>query len=132
MPGVFNWTIKRLPSLPNDLLIRSNSFDQWSAELGRELANGLLPVIEGTESTASHDSATQGLVAELAGLKGIRFIRRPNEKPRICIGHVLRTLPFELFGRVATASWSLPLSHISQRPRRCVGRRCLVPLDRRG
>ncbi|MDM9626235.1 glucose-6-phosphate isomerase [Rhizobium sp. S152] len=50
------------------VLFRINSFDQWGVELGKELATGLLPVIEGKESAAGHDSSTQGLVAELAKL----------------------------------------------------------------
>ena len=49
-------------------LFNINSFDQWGVELGKELATGLLPVIEGKESAASHDSSTQGLVAALAKL----------------------------------------------------------------
>ncbi|MGO4438761.1 glucose-6-phosphate isomerase [Rhizobium sp. RAF56] len=47
------------------VLFRINSFDQWGVELGKELATGLLPVVEGKESAASHDSSTQGLVAAL-------------------------------------------------------------------
>ncbi|WP_454848048.1 glucose-6-phosphate isomerase [Rhizobium binxianense] len=50
------------------VLFRINSFDQWGVELGKELATGLLPVIEGKESAAGHDSSTQGLVAALAKL----------------------------------------------------------------
>ncbi|NKL95899.1 glucose-6-phosphate isomerase [Rhizobium leguminosarum] len=50
------------------VLFRINSFDQWGVELGKELATGLLPVVEGKESAASHDSSTQGLVAALAKL----------------------------------------------------------------
>jgi glucose-6-phosphate isomerase len=48
------------------VLFRINSFDQWGVELGKELATGLLPVIEGKESASGHDSSTQGLVAALA------------------------------------------------------------------
>ncbi len=48
------------------VLFRINSFDQWGVELGKELATGLLPVVEGKESAAGHDSSTQGLVAALA------------------------------------------------------------------
>ncbi|TCV75876.1 glucose-6-phosphate isomerase [Neorhizobium sp. S3-V5DH] len=51
------------------VLFRINSFDQWGVELGKELATGLLPVIEGKESAARHDSSTQGLVQALAELK---------------------------------------------------------------
>ena len=46
-------------------LFNINSFDQWGVELGKELATGLLPVIEGKESTEGHDSSTAGLVAAL-------------------------------------------------------------------
>ncbi|MCB5201423.1 glucose-6-phosphate isomerase [Neorhizobium sp. T786] len=51
------------------VMFRINSFDQWGVELGKELATGLLPIVEGKESAASHDSSTQGLVKTLAGLK---------------------------------------------------------------
>nr|CAD6426486.1 glucose-6-phosphate isomerase [Rhizobium sp. Q54] len=51
------------------VLFRINSFDQWGVELGKELATGLLPVVEGKESAEGHDSSTQGLVKVLAGLK---------------------------------------------------------------
>ncbi|PTM97565.1 glucose-6-phosphate isomerase [Mycoplana dimorpha] len=47
------------------VLFDINSFDQWGVELGKELATGLLPVIEGKESAAGHDSSTAGLVAAL-------------------------------------------------------------------
>ncbi|MBB3521686.1 glucose-6-phosphate isomerase [Rhizobium redzepovicii] len=50
------------------VLFRINSFDQWGVELGKELATGLLPVVEGKESAAGHDSSTQGLVAALSKL----------------------------------------------------------------
>ncbi|MGF6172911.1 glucose-6-phosphate isomerase [Ensifer sp. 4252] len=46
-------------------LFNINSFDQWGVELGKELATGLLPVVEGKESAAGHDSSTSGLVAVL-------------------------------------------------------------------
>ena len=45
-----------------------NAFDQWGVELGKELATGLLPVIEGKESAASHNSSTAGLVRALRDL----------------------------------------------------------------
>ncbi|HEY0123689.1 MAG TPA: glucose-6-phosphate isomerase [Rhizobium sp.] len=51
------------------VLFRINSFDQWGVELGKELATGLLPVVEGKESAAGHNSSTQGLVAALAKLE---------------------------------------------------------------
>ena len=46
-------------------LFNINSFDQWGVELGKELATGLLPVVEGKESPEGHDSSTAGLVAAL-------------------------------------------------------------------
>ncbi|MCJ8520456.1 glucose-6-phosphate isomerase [Pseudorhizobium tarimense] len=51
------------------VLFRINSFDQWGVELGKELATGLLPIVEGKESAEGQDSSTQGLVKALAELK---------------------------------------------------------------
>ena len=45
-----------------------NAFDQWGVELGKELATGLLPVVEGKASAAGRDSSTAGLVAHIHGL----------------------------------------------------------------
>ncbi|MBX9458162.1 MAG: glucose-6-phosphate isomerase [Rhizobium sp.] len=42
-----------------------NSFDQWGVELGKELATGLLPVVQGKKGTEGMDSSTAGLVAAL-------------------------------------------------------------------
>jgi glucose-6-phosphate isomerase len=47
------------------VLFNINSFDQWGVELGKELATGLLPVVEGKKGTEGHDSSTAGLVAAL-------------------------------------------------------------------
>ena len=38
------------------------SFDQWGVELGKQLANKILPELGGDESIASHDSSTNGLI----------------------------------------------------------------------
>ena len=38
------------------------SFDQWGVELGKQLANKILPELGGEESVASHDSSTNGLI----------------------------------------------------------------------
>ena len=46
-----------------------NAFDQWGVELGKELATGLLPIVDGTSEASARDSATQGLVAHLRGLR---------------------------------------------------------------
>ncbi|ACP24439.1 glucose-6-phosphate isomerase [Sinorhizobium fredii NGR234] len=51
-------------------LFNINSFDQWGVELGKELATGLLPVVEGKESADGHDSSTAGLVAALLKAQG--------------------------------------------------------------
>lgn len=46
-----------------------NAFDQWGVELGKELATGLLPIVEGKEDATARDASTQGLVAHLRGLR---------------------------------------------------------------
>ncbi|PSW10480.1 glucose-6-phosphate isomerase [Photobacterium sanctipauli] len=38
------------------------SFDQWGVELGKQLANNILPELGGDEAIASHDSSTNGLI----------------------------------------------------------------------
>jgi len=39
-----------------------NSFDQWGVELGKALANKVLPELESDEIIESHDSSTNGLI----------------------------------------------------------------------
>jgi glucose-6-phosphate isomerase len=39
-----------------------NSFDQWGVELGKQLANAILPELEGEARVSSHDSSTNGLI----------------------------------------------------------------------
>ncbi|ANN55429.1 glucose-6-phosphate isomerase [Mesorhizobium loti NZP2037] len=51
-------------------LFNINSFDQWGVELGKELATGLLPVVEGKESAANRDASTRGLVERIHQLRG--------------------------------------------------------------
>jgi glucose-6-phosphate isomerase len=51
------------------VLFGINSFDQWGVELGKELATGLLPVVQGSKGTEGLDSSTAGLVATLQGNK---------------------------------------------------------------
>lgn len=46
-----------------------NAFDQWGVELGKELATGLLPVVEGKASAQGRDSSTSGLVAHIHSLQ---------------------------------------------------------------
>ncbi|MDF2157367.1 glucose-6-phosphate isomerase [Algoriphagus sp. CAU 1675] len=38
------------------------SFDQWGVELGKVLANGILPELKGDEEVTSHDGSTNGLI----------------------------------------------------------------------
>lgn len=47
-----------------------NSFDQWGVELGKVLAQRIVPELESeTEPTLSHDSSTNGLIRRLRALK---------------------------------------------------------------
>ncbi|RWE79927.1 MAG: glucose-6-phosphate isomerase [Mesorhizobium sp.] len=52
-------------------LFNINSFDQWGVELGKELATGLLPVVEGKETAANRDASTAGLVGHIHQLRGV-------------------------------------------------------------
>ena len=47
-----------------------NAFDQWGVELGKELATGLLPVVQGKEDAAKSDASTAGLVHHIHQLRG--------------------------------------------------------------
>lgn len=51
-------------------LYRINAFDQWGVELGKELATGLLPIVEGKETADGHDASTAGLVDIIRRLRG--------------------------------------------------------------
>jgi glucose-6-phosphate isomerase len=46
-------------------LFEINSFDQWGVELGKELATGLLPVVEGKVDAATSGASTSGLVRQI-------------------------------------------------------------------
>ena len=46
-----------------------NSFDQWGVELGKELATGLQPAVEGTAGTEGLDGSTAGLLGYLKALR---------------------------------------------------------------
>jgi glucose-6-phosphate isomerase len=39
-----------------------NSFDQWGVELGKQLAQKILPELSGTDEISSHDASTNGLI----------------------------------------------------------------------
>ncbi|MEM9837261.1 MAG: FAD-dependent oxidoreductase, partial [Bacteroidota bacterium] len=47
------------------VILGINSFDQWGVELGKELANSLLPVVEGKKTLAPKDSSTAFLANHL-------------------------------------------------------------------
>ncbi len=47
-----------------------NAFDQWGVELGKELANALLPFVEGAPPPAGADGSTIGLVQALGTMQG--------------------------------------------------------------
>ena len=49
-----------------------NAFDQWGVELGKELATGLQPVVEGKEDAAGRDGSTAGLVRQVHALRQAR------------------------------------------------------------
>ena len=46
-----------------------NAFDQWGVELGKELATGLLPVVQGKEEAGESDASTAGLVRHIQQLR---------------------------------------------------------------
>ncbi len=53
------------------ILWNVNSFDQWGVELGKVLANRLLPVVQGkAEAAATQDGSTVGLVTAFHALRG--------------------------------------------------------------
>jgi len=47
-----------------------NSFDQWGVELGKKLANGLLPAIAGSGEAAGADPVTRAQIAAIRGMRG--------------------------------------------------------------
>jgi len=51
-----------------------NSFDQWGVELGKQLAQVILPELDGEAPVASHDSSTNGLINYF---KKLRIESRP-------------------------------------------------------
>lgn len=46
-----------------------NSFDQWGVELGKQLANAILPELSGPEPVRTHDSSTNGLIGHYKRLR---------------------------------------------------------------
>ncbi len=46
-----------------------NSFDQWGVELGKQLAQVILPELDGPEPPSGHDASTRGLIAHYLALR---------------------------------------------------------------
>lgn len=46
------------------------SFDQWGVELGKQLANQILPELLTKDAVTTHDSSTNGLINAYKGMKG--------------------------------------------------------------
>ena len=44
-----------------------NSYDQWGVELGKDLANALIPMVRDGAEVEGVDVSTAGLLAELRG-----------------------------------------------------------------
>lgn len=51
---------------------RINSFDQWGVELGKQLANRILPELAAPGDIASHDASTNGLINAAKAFRGNR------------------------------------------------------------
>jgi glucose-6-phosphate isomerase len=47
-----------------------NSFDQWGVELGKKLANAIIPELDVPAPVSSHDSSTNGLINEWKKRRG--------------------------------------------------------------
>jgi len=55
---------------------RIDSFDQWGVELGKVLAQRIIPEIESAEEPAlAHDSSTNALIRRVRGLRGTPSVR---------------------------------------------------------
>jgi glucose-6-phosphate isomerase len=46
------------------------SFDQWGVELGKQLANRILPELEGESEVKTHDTSTNGLINAYKKMRG--------------------------------------------------------------
>ncbi len=47
-----------------------NSYDQWGVELGKQLAQAILPELTGGEASGKHDASTNALIARLQAREG--------------------------------------------------------------
>jgi glucose-6-phosphate isomerase len=83
-----------------------DSFDQWGVELGKALAQRIIPELESTaEPVLAHDSSTNNL---------IRRYRQQKEQPSFGLGydHSLYLMPFDHRGsfEIKMFGWHEPLS----------------------
>jgi glucose-6-phosphate isomerase len=46
-----------------------NSFDQWGVELGKQLAQAIIPELDGATTDLSHDSSTNALIERYRSLR---------------------------------------------------------------
>ena len=58
-----------------------NAFDQWGVELGKQLANKILPELKSAEKIASHDSSTNGLIEFYKKNKNESFFNKLLSQP---------------------------------------------------
>ncbi len=49
-------------SSPRGVILNIFTFDQWGVELGKQLANRILPELGDASAVSSHDSSTNGLI----------------------------------------------------------------------
>jgi glucose-6-phosphate isomerase len=47
-----------------------NSFDQWGVELGKKLAQNIIPELSGGEPDLQHDSSTNALIRKYREAQG--------------------------------------------------------------
>ena len=55
-----------------------NSYDQWGVELGKQLANQIVPELENDAPVATHDSSTNALINRYKALRNEAAPRRES------------------------------------------------------
>ena len=91
-----------------------DSFDQWGVELGKALAQRIIPELESaTEPKLAHDSSTNALIRRYRKLKGVRLMPRGYER-------ALYILPFDHRDSFETKmfGWKPPLTRGADRGNR--------------
>ena len=62
---ICSWRVNchvRTQNFAQGVIFNIFSFDQWGVELGKQLANRILPELADKEKVTSHDSSTNGLI----------------------------------------------------------------------